>query len=142
MTTVITTAHAITTAPPAALFDRWADMATWPEWSTDMDWARLDGPFAVGTTGVLKPTRGPKTKFVIEQLDPGRVYVDVSRLPGARLTFDHRVADLPGGGCSVDVTVSLSGPLSRLWMLVLARDLRASTQADLDRLVATVGTGV
>ena len=98
MTTVITTAHATSTAPPTALFDRWADMATWPEWSTDTAWARLDGPFAVGTTGVLKPVRGPKTTFVIEELEPGRAYVDVSRLPGARLTFDHRVTAVPVAG--------------------------------------------
>ena len=40
------------------------------------------------------------------------------------------------------MTVSLAGPLTRLWMLVLARGLRASTEADLDRLVASVGSAV
>ena len=64
----ITQARARTTAAPAALFERWADMATWPEWNADTEWVRLDGPFAEGATGVLKPQGGPKVKFVIDSL--------------------------------------------------------------------------
>ncbi|MDX6436655.1 MAG: hypothetical protein QOK34_1489, partial [Gaiellaceae bacterium] len=49
----IAEAKATSSAPPAAFFARWADMATWPEWNTDTEWVRLDGPFAAGSTGVL-----------------------------------------------------------------------------------------
>ena len=66
---VLSSATATSTAPPSAFFDRWADMASWPEWDTAVAWARLDGPFAEGTTGTLKPTGGPKVRFVIETLD-------------------------------------------------------------------------
>jgi hypothetical protein len=142
MTTTITTARATSSAPSALFFDRWADMDSWPEWSTDLQWARLDGPFEVGSSGALKPARGPKTAFRIDQLDPGRTYVDVSRLPGARLTFSHITTELPDGGCQIDVSVTLAGPASWLWARILGSGMRASTQADLDRLVGVVEAGL
>ena len=33
------------------------------------------------------------------------------------------------------VTVSMSGPLARVWTLILGRDIAATLQGDLDRLV-------
>jgi hypothetical protein len=132
---MIATASVTSSAPPQAFFDRWAEVATWPEWNTDTEWVRLDGPFAAGTTGTLKPKGGPKVRFVVEQLT-GETFVDVSRLLGARLTFDHRVAALPDGGTRVSVTVSLTGPLGRLWNAILGKGIAASVQPDLDRLAA------
>jgi len=123
-------------APPSALFARWADTGTWPEWNTDTEWVRLDGPFAQGSRGVLKPKGGPRVPFVIETLVPDREFVDVSRLLGARLTFRHLVDALPDGGCRVDVLVTMAGPLRRVWTRILGRGLRASLPGDLERLVA------
>lgn len=141
MTTLVTNARATSAAPPSAFFDRWADMATWTEWSTDVEWARLEGSLAVGTTGVLKPRKGPKTKFVIEQLDPDRAYVDVPRLYGARLASGHLVTTHPGGGCSIDVTIAMSGALASLWTLLLAKGFGETTQSDLYQLGAVVEAG-
>lgn len=93
----IAEAHVSSAAPPSAFFARWADMATWPEWNTDTEWVRLDGPFAAGSTGVLKPSGGPKVKFVIAALVAGREFTDVSMLAGARLTFRHLIEPVPGG---------------------------------------------
>lgn len=63
---ILSQAHVVSTAPPSAFFARWADMTTWPEWNADTEWVRLDGPFAQGSTGQLKPKGGPKIPFVIE----------------------------------------------------------------------------
>ncbi|MHB8189352.1 MAG: SRPBCC family protein [Ferrimicrobium sp.] len=138
MSILIISAQAMSSASPQTFFDRWADMATWPEWNSDIEWARLEGTFAEGSLGVIKPKKGPKTKFVIQQLDLGRAYVDVSRLPGARLTFSHLVSDRVEGGCTIDVAITLDGPLARIWNLILAKGFRATTQVDLDRLVEVV----
>jgi len=137
---MITIAEAETScsAPPSAFFARWADIATWPEWNTDTEWARLDGPFATGSTGVLKPRGGPRVKFVIGSLVPDREFTDISLLAGARLTFRHAVEASGEGGSRVRVTVTLSGPLGWLWRIVLGKGLRSSVQPDLDRLAAAV----
>jgi hypothetical protein len=127
-------AHASSSAPPSAFFARWADMATWPEWNTDTEWVRLDGPFTSGSAGVLKPKSGPKVKFVIATLVADREFTDVSLLAGARLTFRHLIEPLPEGGSTVRVTVTLAGPLGWFWNLVLGKGLKASLGPDLGRL--------
>src|SRR6478752_4505552 len=116
--TTITTARITSTAAPAAFFERWADMATWPEWNLDTEWVRLDGPCVEGATGQLKPKGGPKVAFIVERLVPGREFVDVSRLIGARLTFAHTVREIEAG-CEVSVEVTLTGPLAFAWRLIL-----------------------
>lgn len=71
--TEIATGQITSSAPPSAFFARWADMATWPEWNLDTEWVRVDGPFAQGATGTLKPKGGPKVAFVVEALVDGRL---------------------------------------------------------------------
>jgi hypothetical protein len=136
----IASAHVASTAAPAAFFARWADTGTWPEWNSDTAWVRLDGPFATGSTGRLKPKGGPPVKFVLSSVVPDREFVDTSLLPGARLVFRHAVEPLPDGGCTVRVDVSMNGPLGRVWKALLGKGFRASAQPDLDRLAIAAET--
>jgi len=132
----IATAQLTTDVPAGAFFERWADMATWPAWNTDTEWVRLDGPFRTGATGVLKPKGGPRTRFVITSLVPGREFTDVSLLLGARLTFRHLVSTPADGRTEVAVRVTLAGPLAFFWNLVLGRDIAKGLAVDLARLEA------
>ncbi|GAA1976932.1 SRPBCC family protein [Catenulispora subtropica] len=132
-TKTLGTARITSAAAPAAFFARWADMATWPEWNADTEWVRLDGEFAAGATGVLKPKGGPKTKFVVEKLDD-KEFTDVSLLLGARLTFRHLVAAEADGTTAVEVAVTLAGPMARVWNLILGKGIAETLQRDLDSL--------
>ncbi len=134
----LATARADSTAPPAAFFECWADVARRAEWDRALAWVRLDGPFREGSTGVYKPTRGPQIRFVIETLVPGREFTDVATLPGTRLAVRHRVGRRAGGGTEVKVDVSVSGPLALVWAAVLRRSVTASTTDGLRRLVEVV----
>ena len=132
----IATAQITSDVPAAAFFERWADMATWPQWNTDTEWVRLDGPFRAGATGKLKPKGGPATRFVVTVLVPGREFTDVSLLPGARLTFQHLVGEDAGGATTIAVRVTIAGPLAFLWNVLLGRDIASGLSADLARLEA------
>jgi hypothetical protein len=112
-------------------------MDTWPEWDEAVAWARLDGPFAAGTTGALKPKGGPKVSFVIETLDPGSEFTDVSSMPGAKLRIRHVVTVL-GDTTRVDIDVDIDGPLAWLWRRAIGRGISTSTPAGLAKLVETV----
>lgn len=136
----IATASATSTAPASAFFARWADMATWPEWNTDTAWVSLDGEFVEGATGTLKPRGGPQVSFTVERLTD-REFVDVSRMPGGRVTFAHHIEATPAG-TRIDVTVAIDGPLGFVWRAILGGGFRAGLQADLDRLVATAEADV
>jgi hypothetical protein len=123
-------------ARPAALFACWADMATWPEWNLDTEWVRLDGPFATGSTGVLKPKGGPKVPYTLTSVVPDREFVDVSRLVGARLTFAHHVDTPADGQTSLRVHVTLDGPLAFVWNRILGKGIAQSLRPDTERLLA------
>ncbi|MCU7728124.1 SRPBCC family protein [Actinoplanes sp. KI2] len=132
----IATAQITTDVPAEAFFERWADMATWPQWNTDTAWVRLDGPFRTGATGQLKPKGGPATRFVVTSLVPGREFTDVSLLLGARLTFQHLVSVDAAGRTTVAVTVTIAGPLAFFWTAVLGKGIATGLGADLTRLEA------
>jgi Polyketide cyclase / dehydrase and lipid transport len=142
MTTLVT-AQVTSPAAPAAFFERWADMATWPQWNLDTEWVRLDGPFRTGATGTLKPKGGPKVPFVVRSMVADREFIDDSKLWGATLTFAHHVTAQPDGGSLVEVTVSMTGPLARVWTAIMGKGVRSSLQRDLDGLAeATERHGV
>ncbi|BAJ74281.1 hypothetical protein MTES_1317 [Microbacterium testaceum StLB037] len=124
-------------ASPSAFYARWVDHDSWREWSPDTEWARVEGEVRRGARGILKPVGGPRTAFEISELEPDRVYTDVSRMPGARLTFRHEVEPTPGGS-RLTVLVTLEGPLSWLWARTAFAGFERSVPADLDRLVALV----
>ena len=134
--TTLCTASAVSTAPPGAFFERWADMDSWPEWDEAIAWTRLDGPFAAGSTGTLKPKGGPKVSFVIETLEPDSEFTDVSSMPGAKLRIRHLVAVQDDDRTRVDIAVSIDGPLGWLWGRILGKGIAASTPDGLRHLVA------
>ena len=129
--------HATSTATPDAYFARWIDHDTWPQWSPDTEWVRVDGPVEVGTRGVLKPRGGPRVKFVISACTSGREYTDISRLPGARMVFQHTVEPAEHG-CELHVRVTMEGPLAFVRSRIMGGGFRESVPADLDRLVRIV----
>ena len=134
---IIATASAQSTSAPAEFFARWIDHSTWKEWSPDCDWVTVANVPAVGVTGVLKPTGGPKVKFVISALVPDGEYTDVSKFPGASLTFKHLVKPTSAGS-ELFVEVSICGPLAGVWAKVLGKQFSTSVPADLERLIAIV----
>jgi hypothetical protein len=101
----------------------WADLAEWPRWNPTIAAADFDGPLAEGTTGTLKPAKGPKSKVVLADVRPGAGFAVVSRLPGARMRVEHEVEAAPDGGSRLTERAVLDGPLARLWSLLLGRQL-------------------
>jgi hypothetical protein len=125
------TAHSL--ASPDAVWDVWADVEDWPRWNPTIRDVAFDAPFAEGTTGRLKPAKGPTAKLVLREVRPAAGFVTASGLPGARMRIEHEVADAPEGGSRVTERAVLDGPLARLWSLFLGRqlsgDMEAATEA-------------
>ena len=135
--TTLCTASVTSWASPDAFFARWADVATWHEWDEAVAWARLDGPFTAGSSGALKPKGGPKVSFVIETLEPGAEFTDVSSMPGAKLRIRHLVS-VDGGVTRGDIDVSIDGPLAWLWRRAIGKGSATSTPEGLANLAAVV----
>ncbi len=124
-----------TTAPREKVWKIWADVAHWDAWDSEIEYARLDGPFMLGQTGELKPKGGPKAKTKIIAFSSGESYSDVTKMPLANIRFDHRVED-HGKTRIVTHTISMSGPLGFLFAKLLGKNLAEGLQRSLPRLVA------
>ncbi len=121
-------------ARPEHFFARWCDLDTHIEWSTCMEFLRLDEPFEVGARGELKSLAGDPAPFEVSEVVPDRVYADTTLLDGARLTVRHE-ARPTAAGSSLLVTAELDGPHEIDWAARLGDGVQRDIEADLASLI-------
>ena len=125
-------ASATTTATPEQVWAEWIDVARWREGDV-VEEAQLEGPFEVGSTIRTKAKGFPRSTLTVTVVDRPCLWVDESRAPGLRMTFEH-VIEPSTTGTKVTERALISGALApvvgRLMSGKLERLLAAST-ADL-----------
>lgn len=100
-----------TTAPPAAVWALWSDPATWPEWDPPVQRVVLDGPFRIGTTGILVLAGDMEVPFRLDEVALESRYLDVLTMGAVEISIDHVVEPDPdGGGSLLTVTTTVQGP--------------------------------
>lgn len=114
-----------TTARPENIWARWADPSTYPEWNDAVEWARLDGEFRAGSLGELKTHSGSPMAFTLTDVEEGRAYSDLTRLPFARLRFIHRL-ETTEMGTRLSHRIEVEGPLAWIWGLILRSKMKAA----------------
>src|SRR5712692_8269656 len=67
------------------LFRAKTDIARWPDWDSELETTRFDGPLRAGSPFMLKPKGGPKVAMRIEQVEAPRRFVDLAFLPLAKM---------------------------------------------------------
>jgi Polyketide cyclase / dehydrase and lipid transport len=127
-------AHTVeTTAPPEKIWAAWTDVKRWPEWDTELASASLEGSFALGAKGKLKPKRGPAARFSISELIPGESYTFTTRLPLCELKVRRHLTLKDGGACFTH-EVSFVGPLSTVFANLLGRRYREALPVVMENL--------
>lgn len=118
--------------PPERVMACYQDVPAWSEWDPDTLEASIDGPFAAGAKGRLRPAKG----FVV----PMR-FVGVTRLgftvespaPFCTMRFEHDL--LPAHGVTrVTHRVTFSGPLARFFGWLVGARVRTGLPVTLERL--------
>ncbi len=118
---------------PEAIWRRWTTVELWAEDDPDTTWARLSGPLAVGTTGRVKPRRGPASTLTITTLDEPARFDCRTRLPGATMSFEHHLERTLTGTAFTHRLV-LTGPTSALFTQLLGRKIVAGFPTVMTRL--------
>jgi Polyketide cyclase / dehydrase and lipid transport len=141
----ITAAASIT----ADLDTVWAtviDVEAWPAWDPHEEQARLDGPFAAGTTGWSKPHGAPAATWTITEVVPGRRWGSACGLPGGRITGMNTFEAAGAGQVRCTKSFSVTGPLVPLFRLHFGRRIRrdmvrsfAALELEASRRVAAAG---
>ncbi len=136
--------HTITTpAGLTAIWNLYSDITAWTEWDQGISHASLDGPFAVGTSGLLQPQGQTALPFQLTEVDPLQGFSDVTDIPGTgiQIHFTHRLEKVEEGtkvthsvritGSSANELISHLGPeltrgiphtMERLAEMALARE--------------------
>ncbi|HUY52903.1 MAG TPA: SRPBCC family protein [Streptosporangiaceae bacterium] len=101
-------------ADPAAVWQVWTDVDSWPEWDVSKEIARLDGEFRAGSSGWAKQRGNLGGPFSILTVEPGRRWVTECPLPLGRVSFDHLIEPAGGGRVRVVKGVAVEGGFARL----------------------------
>src|SRR5436190_19938748 len=116
-------ASGVARAAPEHVWAAWVDVASWSE-SEHIDSARLDGEFRPGGVIASKAKGLPQSTLTITRVEPPRLWVDESRSPGVKMTFEHVIE--PGEeGAKLTERVLVSGLLGRPVGALLRRKLEA-----------------
>jgi hypothetical protein len=118
-------AQAEITADVATAWAVVADVNGWPAWDPHEQAARLDGPFAPGTTGWSKPHGGPATDWTITDVVPLRHWASECGLPGGKITGLNTFEPRGDGKLRCVKTVRVYGPLAPLFRFYFGRRMRA-----------------
>jgi hypothetical protein len=130
---------AVSRASPEDAWAAWVDVARWSDGDV-IDAARLNGDFKEGSTFVSKPRGYPSSRMTITRVDPPRLWVCESLVPGWRMTVEHLI-ERDVSGSKLTERMSISGPLGRLIGRVVRRRLVALLVAMTEQIARQAEVG-
>lgn len=105
------------------LFSIYTEVAHWNRWDPDTKEAFLEGPFAVGTSGRLVPTKGHGVPMRMTSLVPNQSFTVESNIPLFAMKFEHELIS-EGNGTRAVHRVSFSGPLNFILGRIVGKQVR------------------
>lgn len=112
----------------------WADVNNWHTYDLDIEWAKLEGPFATGNFFMLKPKGMSAFKIHLLEVIKHHKYVDCTQFFGAKMLGIHTM-EQTSGGMRLTVTMQVTGWLSWLWIKLVAQGIVDGLEAQTDTLV-------
>ena len=80
-----------TSATKEQIWNLWTEVDKWKNWDEEVEYSKLNGKFEVGSSGILKPKKGPKSKFVILSENKLSEFTTRSFLPLTKMDFTHKM---------------------------------------------------
>jgi uncharacterized membrane protein len=110
-------------APAAIVWDVFADVERWSEWTASIERiVALDGPaIAVGRRFAIKQPRMPKLVWEVTAVEPGVSWTWRQRSPGGTTLASHDVTPLTPGRTLVRQRIDQRGPVGLAVGLLMRR---------------------
>jgi len=125
-----------TTATREQIWELWADVPNRTRWDTDLEYAKLDGPFRTGSTGEVKLKGQPSRKFLITYYESLEGYTDRFFLPFyGKMDWHHTIRET-GDGREVAFRIEVSGPAALILAPIMRNILRDGLPPSVDKLVS------
>lgn len=129
-------------APPATVWDVFADVERWPTWTGSVTrLTPLDGPdIEVGRRFEVVQPRFPRLVWEVVAVEPGRSWTWRQHSPGGTTDATHELEPLPSGRTLVRQRIDQRGPvgvvvgaltrsLTRRYLRMEAEGLKAASEA-------------
>jgi hypothetical protein len=127
-------ASAVTQATPEAVFDVWTDIDGWAELD-QIERASIDREFGPGAVIKTKGKGLPSATLVVTVVDRPDLWIDESRFPGVRMTFEHLVSRADSG-TKITERATISGVLARFVAPIVRRRLLALMTSSTEHIAA------
>lgn len=119
--------------PARDVFSIYQDVDSWTVWDPDIEAVGMDGPFAPGTTGWLKPVGAPKTPTRMVSVNEPTEFTVETRLPLCTMSFIHELQEHPEH-TRVTHRVTFTGILAPVFSRLIGRKIRSGIDASMQGL--------
>lgn len=111
------------TSTPQHIFSIYKNVSNWHVWDKEVKESRLKGAFIKGSIGSLTPSKGPKSKILLSEVEKDKSFTVESKLPFCVMHFEH---NLMSKGDIVLVThrVRFKGLLSVLFRHIIGKQIK------------------
>jgi len=125
-------------APASIVWEVFADVERWPEWTASVERAvPLGGPaIEVGRRFEIKQPRLPKVVWEVTEVDAGRSWTWRQRSPGSTAFASHEVVPLDAGRTLVRQRIDQRGALGVVVGVLMRRLTRRYLHLEADGLKA------
>ena len=115
----------------------WINVNEWHLWQPSIECSQMEGDFKVGNGFLLKPKKGPKVNIELIQIEAFKSFTDLTRFPGAKMYGLHELIEHENE-LEIKTTMSIGGPLSFLWRMLVAEGVASGMPAQTESLVNKV----
>lgn len=105
---------------PADIYSVYENVSGWPTWDLETESASIDGEFAVGTTGKIKPKGAPQSKIKLVEVTPDKSFTVECGLPLCKMSFVHILTEKDQGTDVVN-EVNFTGLLAPLFSRMVGK---------------------
>ncbi|MCP4922654.1 MAG: polyketide cyclase [bacterium] len=118
-----------------AVWDVLTDIDRWPQWHGDLEFCKLEGDFKAGSFFTLKPKNMGLVKIQLTEINEGHSFTDCTRFWGAKMYDTHTLEEMPEGVVKLKNKLVVTGPLSWIWIFLVARNVAKSVPDEMSALI-------
>lgn len=113
----------------------WSDVNHWHLWDPDIEYGRIEEPFAVGSHFFFKPKNMSEVKLKLVEVEFKRKYTDHCKFFGAKLYGTHEMEEV-AGGLKLTTTIRIAGPLRFIWVKLVGQGIVDTLPEQMEALVS------
>jgi hypothetical protein len=125
---------------PEKIWSVWTDVNNWVAWQDDIEFAKLDSKLGLDSRISFRPKGGPTIELKIVEFLDKKKFTDVTKFPLAKMYDAHELL-INKNVTEIKTTISIEGPLSFIWKMIVARNIVKSLPKQTNALLERVNLG-